>query len=166
MCQLFQYCRMEITWSPDLKGLSFLGSHLESGKFYFCNLTAANHLAFALMVNIPGLLNPSTNHSIQLLVMLGFCSFLSHHTANLSFSPYSEPFFSYCSFWFLRLKKFLPFPVNISPKVSLSLACANYHFIPVFLDFLSNLGFGKNFLPFSVQGLSSNLCFHSFEFKS
>jgi len=84
MCQLFQHCGTEISQSPDLKGLSSSGSHLESGNFCFHNLTADSHLSFALMVNILGLLNPSTNHSVQLLARLGLWSSLPHCTVNLS----------------------------------------------------------------------------------
>lgn len=106
MCQLFQHFVREISWSPDLIGLSSLCSHLESGNFYFHNLTAA---CLFSVVTILGLLNPSTNFSVQLQFMLGLCSP----------SSYSK-LFSHCSFWFLRLKNILPFPINFSFKVSQS----------------------------------------------
>lgn len=138
MCQLFQHCVMEISWSPDLIGLSSLCSYLESSNFYSHNLTAA---CLCSVVTILGLLNPKHKPFSSILI-----------SAWIMFpfpSSYSKVF-SHCSFWFLRQNNILPFPINISFKVSLSLDCGNCNFIPVFLDFLLSLVYGENFLPFAL----------------
>lgn len=90
MCQPFQQCGMEISWSPGLKRLYSLGSHLRSGNFYLYNFTPLSHLALAVMVNTTGLQNFNTNQQkFWFLAMLGLCF--------LSLSLCTKPFFTHCS---------------------------------------------------------------------